>query len=186
MKKGGWLEVEFVVLTLNFIIFMNMNVKKSSFRNFDKENHLCGSNKLNAYKTTKKSGRTGEEIRRRMQIPNVPITSSKAEPYQSLKLNNMYLNQASSKYPNYSALRKSVDYLPALQSSRSSKSVHFEEAHLETSLTRKHSSSSILKSKSNLRKSTISDRGSMKSSICSNIGQTNQSCENYNMNKLIR
>lgn len=51
-----------------------MNVKKSSFINFDKENNLCGSNKLNVYKNTKKPGRTGEEIRRRMQIPNVPIT----------------------------------------------------------------------------------------------------------------
>lgn len=73
-------------------------------------------------------------------------------------------------------------------SCRSTKSVRFQDYVDEERLKRKHSTSSILKHKSSMKKSMISDRGanSMKSSICSNILRDTQSSENASTNKLIR
>lgn len=152
-----------------------MNVKKSRQRNFDKENSCQSFNKIAAIKNSKKPTKTGEEIRRRMQFTSIGMTYSRVQPTQSLKLDTDFNNRISNKSGlNFSGIRRSTDYFP-LQTSRSTKSVKFQEKFDEPSLSRKHSTSSILKNKSNLKKSVLSERGSMKSSICSNIGKENQS-----------
>ena len=71
-------------------------------------------------------------------------------------------------------LKKSFE-VPEPMTNRSTKSVKFEERCDESKLSRKHSSSSILKNGTNLASSIVSEKNSMKSSICSNILRDEQS-----------
>lgn len=68
--------------------------------------------------------------------------------------------------------------------SRSVKSVRFDEKNENPNLSRKHSTSSILKNSRATRKPRFSDKMSMNNSICSNILRDDQSTENLTSNKI--
>ena len=80
-------------------------------------------------------------------------------------------------------MQKSVEI--SKDTSKSVKSVRFDESCDEAKLNRKHSTTSILKKNHKVvKKVGVSDKVSMNNSICSNIHKDDQSTENLPFNKI--
>lgn len=80
-------------------------------------------------------------------------------------------------------MQRSVDV--DRSTSRSVKSVRFEASN-NSNLTRKHSTSSILKHTKETKKPRFSDKMSINNSVCSNILKEDQSIESISFNKIIK
>lgn len=125
----------------------------------------------------------GEEIRKKLKIglptPN-PISVLMPKD-MNIRNENKQKVEEYCKNGRQNLMQRSVDL--GRDTSRSVKSVRFEEKSNEPKLARKHSTSSILKNNRPVKKARFSDKLSMNNSICSNILKDDQSTENLSFNK---
>lgn len=168
-----------------FLLLIIMNVKKQIFEKSNKENIFDNFTSQKQTPLAKQRANIGEEIRKKLKITAPP--SNLTSVLHSRDLNaghqkSIKVEHKKSERQNY--MQRSVDL--GHETSRSVKSVHFEEKFDEAKLTRKHSTSSILKNNKVPKKPRFSDKLSMNNSVCSNIHKDDQSTENLSFNKICK
>lgn len=162
-----------------------MNVKKQTFEKSNKENVYDNLHASKQTPSAKQRANIGEEIKKKSKISAPPSALSSVLVSKDLNAGlqrNIKLEHKKSERQNI--MQRSVDL--GHETSRSVKSVHFEEKFDEAKLTRKHSTSSILKNNKVAKKPRFSDKLSMNNSVCSNIHKDDQSTENLPINKITK
>jgi hypothetical protein len=152
-----------------------MNVKRQTFEKGNKEN--SNQNLASQYFTqvNKNKPNIGEEVRKKLKIKNNPNESQsvlliKNDNHTQDELIN---NDKYQHYQRQNFMHRSIKM--DRSTSRTAKSVKFDVKNDNKNITRKHSTTSILKNGRSVRKQGFSDKMSMNNSVCSNILKDDQS-----------
>lgn len=176
-----------------------MNVKRNFSTRSSKDLALRELSQNSQAAENRPRGKIGEEIRKKLKISNALQSATNQPEKENQGANRPAYNGPADKKnsglattkPQFPMLErvpmvKRPSEIEAVSSCRSSKSVRFSDKFEEVTIKRKSSASSILKNGSVMKRSILSDRGSLNNSICSNILREDQSSENLTVNKAIK